>query len=288
MERKVIRQGTNTLMISLPKKWTKQEGIEKGERVHLELDGHVLHISSQEFKKTFLEDSIVLSDSMKDTLIRSIISNYYKKGFDRLEVAVASSRQGKIIRESVNSIMGFEITDEKDNVLVIEQISDTLDQQFERYLRRSFYLVIETFCQVNLGDVEKVEELNVQIKKFTDLCKRAMFKEHDIPSYLVVWNLEKLSNELLYFLRMSPTKAKLVTDYLIGVKEYFEIFNEQYWGKRDFNKMAKIKDALYYDQGYKLLKKYPEMMHLMNSVRIIYNSVNPLIGSAIGNSDFQR
>ena len=42
MIRKVIQQGPGTLMVSLPSKWVKKNGIEKGQDINVMMKGNML------------------------------------------------------------------------------------------------------------------------------------------------------------------------------------------------------------------------------------------------------
>ena len=92
MQRKVIKQGTNTLMVSLPVKWTKKTGITKGDYLNLLEDQNTLLISKGETRTIIKKTEIKIKSTYKNTLIRAIIGNLYKKGYDQIEIKIDDTK----------------------------------------------------------------------------------------------------------------------------------------------------------------------------------------------------
>jgi len=300
MQRKVIKQGPNTLMVSLPIKWAKKNKIAKGDSVNLVEEYNSLIITKGILKEAVKKVEIEIKEEYKNTLVRAIISNLYKKGYDLIKVHVLGDKAVKKVQDAVNTIMGFEITEQKENIITIQNISKDLDIEFEKYLRRAFFMLIETtrvinedFIKNKYPNQQQIEQLNQNIKKFTDVCKRSITKNDIYPEknkllYIIIWSLEKIANEYMYLYRkiaeIKPKKIEqILLKFLQETNIYFRTFYEDFYKikKMDLDSFAKKKDDLYYNKSYNLLEKtqFPVIvMHLANIIRLTYNLINPYIG----------
>lgn len=297
MQRKVVRQGPNTLMVSLPIKWAKNAGIKKGDAVNIIEKESSLLITKGEVEEEMSRISVEIREDYTISLIRAIISNLYKKGYDLIEVSISDDKAIGKVKRAVNTLMGLEIVDQKKGKLVLQNISVGLDKELDNYLRKSFFLALETlritredYSNNNYTNLEQIQEMNANIKKFTDVCKRAINKrgaEKNELLYLVVWCLEKTANEYMYmYSRCSEKRLKAEKETLAFLDEtnaYFKRFYEAFYSirKLDLDYFSKTKDLLYYKKSYELLEKTKQpvvVMHIANVVRMTLNMVNPLIG----------
>ena len=71
MKRKVVKQGKSTLMISLPSKWVKDNNINRGDEIDLQIDAIKLQKDSY-FHNKFLETTQINN------------TNLNKKKFEKL------------------------------------------------------------------------------------------------------------------------------------------------------------------------------------------------------------
>jgi len=287
-------------MVSLPIKWAKKNKIAKGDSVNLVEEYNSLIITKGILKEAVKKVEIEIKEEYKNTLVRAIISNLYKKGYDLIKVHVLGDKAVKKVQDAVNTIMGFEITEQKENIITIQNISKDLDIEFEKYLRRAFFMLIETtrvinedFIKNKYPNQQQIEQLNQNIKKFTDVCKRSITKNDIYPEknkllYIIIWSLEKIANEYMYLYRkiaeIKPKKIEqILLKFLQETNIYFRTFYEDFYKikKMDLDSFAKKKDDLYYNKSYNLLEKtqFPVIvMHLANIIRLTYNLINPYIG----------
>ena len=107
-KRKLVKQGAATHMISLPSKWVKDNNLKKGDEVEVEnLDKNLVISIEAPKKKT--EISIKLS-GLTETSIRTLITNTYRTGYDKITVELENSEQFKILKKIIETLLiGFEI-----------------------------------------------------------------------------------------------------------------------------------------------------------------------------------
>ena len=123
MKRKLVRQGTSTLMVSLPSNWVKKHDLEKGSEVDLELAQDKVLVSASELKKK--RSTKIELVGLTESSLRTLITNTYRKGFDRIEVLFKDNKQFKIIEQTIKTkLIGFEVINKKANTCIIENITE--------------------------------------------------------------------------------------------------------------------------------------------------------------------
>ena len=96
MKRKLVKQGASTLMISLPAKWIHLHNLDKGKEVNLEIIEENILISASSINAK--KDTILELKGTTETLVRTLITNTYRKGFDRIKVNYENEKQFKIVK----------------------------------------------------------------------------------------------------------------------------------------------------------------------------------------------
>lgn len=295
-QRKVIKQGPNTLMISLPIKWVQKNQIKKGDDLNIEEQSTSLIISRGAIQNTGKSTEIEFKEDTKDTLIRMAISNLYKKGYDTVTVKTSGDQVIPKIHKAVESLMGYEITDQQEGKLIIQDIAKELDSEFDNYLKKTFFMMFELGRVVKEDfvsgkfDINQVSQLSTNIKKFSDVCKRAIAKNDIYPEknkhlFLIIWTLEKIASEYLNCHRYAEKKFKKIEkeiiEYLDEVSAFFRSYYDAFYNsaKFDIDALDKRKNYLYYEKAYILMEKTTQpalVMHLATIARWTFYLVPPL------------
>ncbi|MBD3313516.1 hypothetical protein GF345_03670 [Candidatus Woesearchaeota archaeon] len=205
MKRKVVKQGPATFMVSLPSKWVKQQGIEKGDEVEVVANGNELkmHVGPSPVEK-LKEITITLSHENRVS-VRSILGGFYKKGYDLITVNFDNQKIFNIIKESVNHLIGFDITHRKPGSCVIKSYLVETPEEFQNTLNKISH-TIKTVQEMTRedyikGHYERLEELidyRFSVWKLRDLSlriinKRKDFKDNAGAYSIVIWTLEKIN-----------------------------------------------------------------------------------------------
>lgn len=192
MKRKVIKQGNNTLTLTLPRKWTDKFNIKAGEELDvIEKDKSLIvggHKDTREQKIT-----VDVSD-LDRTAILTLVQGCYRYGYDYIEITTKNNsaqhyRTDKkisvspIIYEATNRMIGAEIISASQNRYVIKRLTEESIEDFPTALRRIFLLLnemFETFVNgVETNNKELLESIEFQhtnIKKFINFCLRLLNK----------------------------------------------------------------------------------------------------------------
>ena len=90
MKRKLVKQGAATLMVSLPSKWAKQNKLGKGDEVDVFQRDNALMLTPESVSsKREVEIEI---GSETESSVRTIITNTYRMGYDRIKVYFNSTK----------------------------------------------------------------------------------------------------------------------------------------------------------------------------------------------------
>ncbi len=205
MKRKVIKQGHNTLTITLPKKWCDKVNLTGGDEISIDETGTDLVVSSGLIKKEVSRLEVDITGFDRSAILFTIRSAY-RQGYDELfikfdEQLTHRFRDEKkyktisFIHYEVDRLIGYEVVDQKTNSCLIKDVSQGSEKEFNSMLNRIFLVTSDTFDDLLKGIKEKdfdlistVEEKHDVITKFVSYCIRLLSK--NIPKYPHGKNLE--------------------------------------------------------------------------------------------------
>lgn len=204
MRRKIIKQGSATLTLSLPAKWTKKLNLKQGDEVEVEQKDNTLVIGSAKAPSVQKE---VVDLTQFNHLLKRIIAAKYLKGIDEIEVKFNSIQKARTIQNRVREMIGMEVIQQGKNFLIIKDLSSTTENAFDPILRRVFFM-INTMAEESLKALRKketdlayLEDIEANINRFTDHCFRILNKfgypeQSKTPViYTIVLLLEQLADE---------------------------------------------------------------------------------------------
>src|SRR3989338_10336077 len=178
MERRVMKQGPSTLVVSLPSTWAKKHKIKKGDIIHLEEKGKSISLS---LKPRNSEKKIVLNVSNTLPMTHRITGALYKAGFDEMILTYARGEEAEAILEAVQVMMGHEVIKHEKNTITIKRLVNADGESFPTLYRKCFH-VLEDMAQETLQAFEKsnLELMKAVVIKdrtmaiFADYCRRIL------------------------------------------------------------------------------------------------------------------
>lgn len=216
MKRRIIKQGHNTMTITLPSQWIKKLNLKPGDEIDLTEDSGSLTINSKQ-NNNFKSISIDINDLNVPMLWR-FFQSAYREGCDEIKLFYnpnikefdgpynyyAShfeySRMGEnnhyltmpiidTLSGLVNRFVGIEIIDHKEGCCTIREMGDPSSKEFDNSLRRIFLLLLEIFEKVNdliknnkIGDIDickTIHTMDINVDRFIDYCCRINTKIKD-------------------------------------------------------------------------------------------------------------
>ncbi len=301
MERKLIKQGGGGFTIYLPKKWIDEKNLKAGDNVNIKPLENNLIISPT--KSEIKSETEINLTGMAESSVRTLITNAYRIGYDKIKVNFSSESQFKAIRETTEKdLLGFEIIKKEEKYCIIENITEPSAEHFENIIRKMLYnttdLIKNTELRLkNKKAIENYKEIETRIKKYDNFCKRVTGKNSFEKDSKLLWIFLTLFTHaqreiylLNQFLDENEINMKKETIGLFSkLNSLFEKVKESYLKKEmpHLEEIHKMEKEYIYGDAYKLLsaKKGKEnivIYRIASSIRKFYLATSPLMGLFLG------
>ncbi|MEW5896711.1 MAG: phosphate uptake regulator PhoU [Nanoarchaeota archaeon] len=239
MKRRVIKQGNNTLTITLPRKWAEKFNVKVGDELEVEEKVNSLIINCQ---KEISLNKIKLDLDNLSPLINRTLLKIYEEGYDEVELSYSKSELAQNIRPVLNECIGFEIIQQGNKTCTIKDISGILNFDFKTMLRRLFLILKgileDSYIFLQNSDFETLKNITFrefEVNKLSHVCLRYLNKKNDndikeaFNFYLVVYLLELIGDDYKYFFDLILKKEIKLNDSLLKNYQKLNIFfNEVY------------------------------------------------------------
>lgn len=301
MKRKIIQLAGKTFVVSLPSKWAKLQGINKGDEVEVVEQDNSLTISIE--KKKFHSKASADVTGLKP-MVKRIVASLYKAGYDELEITYSNGEELRRIQEVLQeTCMGFEIISKTNSLVRIKNISTIKDDQYQTLLRRSWMVILEMGSELEKAYKDQNNELydtvilsDLNLNRFSDFCRRVLntsryVSERPLPEYVIVEIMEKIGD--LYKdlgklfknrkIRYDETIAKELKTANSLLRLFYEIFYE--FNYKDLTRFRVERDSFnkrcdkYYQtlkpeqvQSLMLIQQITEFLFDLNGVLIARNA----------------
>jgi len=250
MKRKIIKQGHNTLTITLPSDWVKKLNLKAGDELDLAENSGALTISGKQnngFKSTEIDitglsvpmlwrffqsayregyDEIKLKYEKNQKQCEGAY-NYYSSQFDYTKLGEKPRKKSPIdmIQDLVNRFVGMEIIDHGEGYCTIREMGEPSSKEFENSLRRIF-LLLEDLFDKTLGFIEKNETgdisvcktlhlMDINVDRFIDYCCRINNKINDSTFQ----ENKPLMFSTLFILELLGDEFKYIGNHLAKTKD---------------------------------------------------------------------
>ena len=266
MKRRVIFLAGKTAVLSLPVKWVRQCGINKGDELEIDERGSILTIKAS-LKGNDAPVEIDIS-GMNSSLIWRYMNTIYKLGaseikikYDNQEVYDLDKKKKiktmDLMRNIINELIGLEIIKQGNNYCVVKEISSVKEEEFDPVYRRIFFTLLnlarDSLDSIKNKDKEGIENivnyLDPNINKLFKFCLRILSKENTyvkdvISKTVILHGLERIGD--LYseisrtLLRNKTMKLNSESLKLYGeVNDLLELYYETYY-KKDNKKVEDL------------------------------------------------
>lgn len=215
MKRKIIKQGHNTLTVTLPTKWVKKLNLKAGEETDVVENGNSLIINGKQLPKD-TSCTIDITDFTIPLLWRYFQSayrsgcteikivfdpaknlyedafHYYTTQFDYkyLGEKIPPKPAIVMIQEVVGRFVGIDIMESGKGYCVIKEMADVSSKEFDNSLRRIFLVIFQLFDRL-IEAIEKdeiddamlckeIHAIDLNIDKFVDYCARILNRVSDV------------------------------------------------------------------------------------------------------------
>lgn len=231
MKRKIVAQGNQSLTLTLPIKWVREQQLKPGEEIEVSQQGSELILSKEGRKKGGTVRISVTAATNNSKLLRSLILGAYRSGADEIEVRfetlelidrdLGRVKTIKYVQDMVNTLIGVSIVEQTKNFCRIKDITGSSEEEFDNIFRRTFLLIlsiaeqsIKAFTEKDKEALEDVPLIYDSIRKFIEYSMRLLgkyeYKEHESAShfYSIVTCFEDISDAYRHLTKHFAT-AKL-------------------------------------------------------------------------------
>ncbi len=145
--RKLISFGNSSYVVSLPKDWLEDQGLEKGDTVYLDVNGSDITLHPQEVgsKKQKVEKTINV-DGHGLELIKRKIDSAYVNNADTIRIQ-GENLAGKTqqIKEVLERLVAMEIVEQNTKSIVVKSFLNTDEVDMKSILRKTDHIVTSMF-----------------------------------------------------------------------------------------------------------------------------------------------
>lgn len=283
MKRKIIKQGHNTLTVTLPSKWVQLFNLKPGDEIEISEKENGLLLTTEKHDEE-LKTEIDLQGLDIPTIWKYIMA-VYREGYDEIKIKFDPNmkyvhplryftydlnevKKGKlaehtpyeVLRIMASRFIGFEIIEHHKNYCIMKNMAQVTSKEFDPSLRRVF-LLLDQMAEESLEAVQKndpkvvahLRDVDLNVDKFVDYCIRVLNKTgfKDVRKshilFSMLYLLELLGDE---FKNMSIHLTKdLHGKTLKNLKQIIEIIAKQvdnlYHLYYDFNRerLSEISNA---------------------------------------------
>lgn len=272
MKRKIIKQGHNTLTITLPAEWTKRFNLESGREIDLDERDNGLFISTErnskhkhtEFDITHMDIPTIWKYFMavyREGYSEVVVKFDPKSEFDspykfltqhRLDSKYDKHREKistiEALQGFVNRFIDFEIVEHGKNYVLVKEMGELTSKEFDNSLRRIFLLIqqmaddsLEAMKTNNPKIVAHMHDVDINLDKFHDYCVRILNR---------VGNKEPRKTSLLfgtlYLMELIGDEFKNIATHLTHDYQKVKMKNIE-----QFMELVREMINVYYDLFYK-------------------------------------
>ncbi|MGC8497504.1 MAG: PhoU domain-containing protein [Thermoplasmata archaeon] len=240
--RKLQKTGGATYILSLPKSWIKKNNLREGDMLAIDITaGGELQIHTKiDVKEEIRETSLFIGKEQNENhVIRKLIA-LYLAGYNIVKVVtenVITEKTRKAIEKFCALVIGVEIIEEKSNMIVLQDLSNTIELPMDKMLNR-MYIMSENmvndsktcFEHYDESFAREIIERDVQVDRiYWLICKQYNMSLRS-PSFA-----EKMGINLITALnkRSVAKSIERISDHaenivsIINTIQYFDIKEEQ-------------------------------------------------------------
>jgi phosphate uptake regulator len=153
--RKLQRTGGGTYILSLPKKWIEKYSLEKGDSFALFEQENGLFITPK-----FEEKKEKQMETTADEFVSRKIMTSYTYGYTSVKIVGTLTNDIRFsIRDTVDKLLGYEIIDEKEKTILIQDLLNPSELPTTKALKREYFLVSSMHKDLTMAIATKTFEL---------------------------------------------------------------------------------------------------------------------------------
>lgn len=275
MKRRIIKQGHNTLTMTLPSEWAKKLNINAGDEIDVFDSSGSLIINGKQNGHD--KRAIIDINGLSIPMLWRFFQSAYREGYNEIKLVYDSSKKSyegaynyyasqfeysrmgekpsekpvlNTIQELVDRFIGIAIIDHGEGYCTVKEMGELTSKEFETSLRRIFLLILELFDKIidliksnKIGDIsicKTIHTMDINIDRFIDYCCRINNKINDSSFH----KNKPIMFSTLFLLELLGDEFKYIGNHLANSKKKVDEIAE-------FAETVKQHFEMYYHLFYK-------------------------------------
>lgn len=220
MKRKVIQIADSTQLISLPRKWAIQHGIQKGDELDISEKGNTLIITAGNSNQSFTKTEIDVKEI--ESYLKYVLQGMYKKGYDEVIIHFQNSSLMVELQELLHrQTIGFEVVSQSKKSCIIRAVAGGFEREYHTMFRRAFRTlismsegVLDMIITENASAAVSLVYLEEDNNKYSSFCRRILNKNATAAikninlEYCMIEQIEQMADEYKYLCKYVLSKPK--------------------------------------------------------------------------------
>lgn len=220
MRRRVIKQGNNTLTITLPRKWTEQRNIKAGDELDVQESKSALMVQPAGTRDT---KTITIEIPKGAKFYRRFIHAPYVRGYDEIHVVYHDEDIANKISQSMDLLIGFELVEQREKSVTLLNVAREIDEEFDHMFSRLMHVtahMMETTAQSlatnDLARLDGIPAMETLANRLYLFCKRVLNRTaRDLSEITSLYRVNCAFEEItdyLFDIRVAVLDAKKPVD----------------------------------------------------------------------------
>lgn len=297
VERKIIKFGASSFVLTLPTEWVKKNKLEKGDSIDLQESQNKLIITTEKDSLEEKEVEININDMPLKIFNKKLIS-YYLKNYKFIKIkgekVIERLEELRVFKEKLSSIEIYEIG--KDFIL-LKDLSDPQALNVENMIQKIIGIEKILFDEIIENNRHNfISQIDSNINKLTFLIFKTINyhlekreKTYEVKNSIYLWrivsSLESIGDIIkrvaMYLERCEDKNSHNMVLMLRELKSYFEFITSLL--VKDIKLENNLK--LYLDKKQSLLKEFEENRIKFQDNINLYLVVSQLLKDIVGELD---
>lgn len=244
MKRRIIKQGHNTLTVTLPSDWVKRLNLKSGDELDVIENENSLIING--FEKNKEKCAKIDTSDFTIPLLWRYFQGAYRSGCTEIKIVFDPNKKTyedayhyytthfdysklgekippkpaiAMIQGFVDRFIGMGIIETGKDYCIIKEMGETTIKEFDNSLRRIFLVILQMFERLieaiekdeikDSGLCKEIQTIDLNVDRFVDYCCRILNKTNSIPE-----NKKILLFSTLYLLELLGDEFKYIGKHL--------------------------------------------------------------------------
>lgn len=306
MIRKIIKQGNKSYTFTLPISWIKENNLKGSDEIETNADGQYLILCPKKGIQESDKETFFDLANFGERVIRNILNQSYRQGYDKIRLEFHSPEQLKIVREiTEDSLLGFAIVEEKGKHCMLQNIAEPAKERYDIILRKVFLTIkmeaediLEEFRKAAPKDIEKRIRQKNTVDKYNNYLRRVIIsnkaggagKSH-LQYHLV--SLLSMIHHAYYYLVLAAKDMKVghlekdVDKLFSSTNSLLDDLYETYYKDPNIDfEVGRKKIKLFTETIYPLInsssKQRVIVYHLAEVIRLVQQCSSVVYGISVG------